>query len=190
MAKTQGQVRDERLDREQETRRRLALAQVRQYPDPVLRMRANEVEDFDEPLATLVERMAALMQDARGVGLAATQVGILQRVLVYQTAEEAPVTALVNPRIASMSDELETADEGCLSLGASSVIAPVARATRIAVDAVSPQGEPIALDAEGLEARVIQHEVDHLDGILTLDRTDDEHRRAALAQLRPQPALR
>ncbi|MBW3592326.1 MAG: peptide deformylase [Actinobacteria bacterium] len=166
------------------------MAQVRQYPDPVLRMRAHEVEEFDEPLATLVERMGALMRDARGVGLAATQVGILQRVLVYQLAEDAPATALVNPRIVSMSDERETADEGCLSLGASTVIAPVARATRVAVEAQSPSGEPLTLEAEGLEARVIQHEVDHLDGILTLDRTDDEHRRAALAQLRPQPALR
>ena len=81
------EVRNEQLEAEREARRQLALAQVRQYPDPVLRMRANEVEDFDEPLATLVERMAALMQDARGVGLAAKQVGILQRVLVYQTAE-------------------------------------------------------------------------------------------------------
>ena len=190
MSEVEGEVRDEQLDAEREARRQLALAQVRQYPDPVLRMRANEVEHFDEPLATLTERMGSLMQEARGVGLAATQIGILQRVFVYQGAEDAPVTALVNPRIVSMSDEQETGDEGCLSLGASTVIAPVARSVRISVEAVSPEGEPIAIEAEGLEARVIQHEVDHLDGVLTLDRTDAEHRRAVLAQLRPQPALR
>lgn len=190
MGEVEGEIRDEQLDAEREARRQLALAQVRQYPDPVLRMRANEVEEFDEPLATLVERMGALMRDSRGVGLAATQIGILQRVLVYQAAEDAPMTALVNPRVVSASDERETADEGCLSLGASTVVVPVARSTRISVEAVSPSGEPITIDAEGLEARVIQHEVDHLEGILTLDQTDDEHRRAALAKLRPQPALR
>jgi peptide deformylase len=190
VGEVEGEIRDEQLEGEREARRQLALAQVRQYPDPVLRMRANEVEEFDEPLATLVERMTALMRDARGVGLAATQVGILQRVLVYQPAEDAPVVALVNPRIASKSEERETADEGCLSLGASSVVTPVERATGVAVEAQTPAGEEITIDAEGLEARVIQHEVDHLEGILTLDRTDDEHRRAALAQLRPQPALR
>jgi peptide deformylase len=189
MGQIEGQVRDEKLDAEREARRRVALAQVRQYPDPVLRMRANDVEAFDEALARLVERMGRLMQEARGVGLAATQVGILQRVLVYQTAEDEPVTTLVNPRVVTRSDTTETADEGCLSLGASSVVVPVERATHISVEAQSPEGDSRTFDAEGLEARVIQHEIDHLDGILTLDRTDAEHRRGALGQLRRQPAL-
>ena len=183
----EGQVRDERLDAEREARRRAALMQVRQYPDRILRLRANEVEQFDEALRELVERMGRLMAEARGVGLAAPQVGLLQRVLVYQTSEEDPVTALVNPRIVASSDERETADEGCLSLGASSVVVPVERARALTVEASSPQGEPVRVEAEGLEARVIQHEVDHLAGVLTIDSTDDASRRAALAQLRPEP---
>ena len=186
MAEVEGQIRDEQLDAEREARRQLALAQVRQYPDPVLRMRAKEVEEFDEPLGTLVERMTALMRDARGVGLAATQVGILQRVLVYQIAEDAPATALVNPRIVTTGDEWESADEGCLSLGASTVIVPVERATQISIEAVSPSGEPVSVGAEGLEARVIQHEVDHLDGVLFIDHLPEETRKDALKQLREQ----
>ena len=189
MGEVEGQVRDERLDAEREARRRAALVQVRQYPDPVLRMRANEVAEFDDALAKLVERMGRLMQEARGVGLAAPQVGILQRVLVYQVAEEEPVVALVNPRVVEASEERVTQDEGCLSLGASTVVVPVERSQTIAVEASSPDGEPRRVEAEGLEARVIQHEVDHLDGVLTIDRTTQDDRRAALAQLRPQPIL-
>lgn len=189
MAEVEGQVRDEKLDPEREARRRIALAQVRQYPDPVLRLPAKEVVDFDDVLRKLVDRMRNLMQEARGVGLAAPQIGILQRVLVYQPAEEAPLAALVNPRIVATGEERETADEGCLSLGAATVVVPVERATTLALEAVSPVGEPLRIDAEGLEARVIQHELDHLDGVLTLDRTTPEARRRALAELRPQPVL-
>ena len=189
MGDVEGQVRDEQLDAEREARRRLALAQVRQYPDPALRMRANEVDAFDDALRALVERMGRLMQEARGVGLAAPQIGILQRVLVFQTAEEDPVVALVNPRLVSSSGERETADEGCLSLGAASVVVPVERPVAVTVEATSPAGEPVRLDAEGLEARVIQHELDHLDGVLTIDRAAPEDRRRALADLRPQPVL-
>ena len=189
MSEVEGQVRDEKLDAEREARRRLALAQVRQYPDPVLRMAAREVDMFDEALAALVERMGRLMQEARGVGLAAPQVGIAQRVLVYQTDEETPLVTLVNPRIVAGSDERESADEGCLSLGAAAVIVPVERPTAVTVEAVSPAGENVRVEAEGLEARVIQHEVDHLDGVLTLDRTTAEAKRRALAELRPQAVL-
>ena len=189
MGEIEGEVRDEKLDAEREARRRVALAQVRQYPDPVLRMEANEVEAFDEGLRALVDRMGRLMQEARGVGLAAPQLGLLQRVLVYQTAEEAPVVALVNPRLVEASEERETADEGCLSLGAAGVVAPVERALSIVVEATSPVGDPVRVEAEGLEARVIQHELDHLDGILTIDRTTPEERRRALAELRPQLVL-
>jgi len=189
VSEVEGQVRDEKLDAEREARRRLALAQVRQYPDPVLRMAAREVDMFDEALAALVERMGRLMQEARGVGLAAPQVGIAQRVLVYQTDEETPLVTLVNPRIVAGSDERESADEGCLSLGAAAVIVPVERPTAVTVEAVSPAGENVRVEAEGLEARVIQHEVDHLDGVLTLDRTTAEEKRRALAELRPQAVL-
>ncbi len=189
MADIEGQVRDEQLDPEREARRRVALAQIRQYPDPALRLRAGEVDDFDDALRALVDRMGRLMQEARGVGLAAPQIGILRRVLVYQTAEDEPVVALVNPRLVSSSDERESAEEGCLSLGAASVVVPVERPHRISVDAVSPGGEPVWIDAEELEARVIQHELDHLDGVLTIDRTTPDARRQALGELRPQPVL-
>src|ERR671933_2151666 len=113
-----GQVVEEERDAEREARRRIALAQVRQYPDPVLRMRANEVADYDEALSSLVERMGVLMQEAAGVGLAAPQIGILRRVFVYQAGEEEPVVALVNPEIVERSEEAEAGDQGCLSLRA------------------------------------------------------------------------
>jgi peptide deformylase len=189
MGEVEGQIRSEELDAERETRRRAALSLVRQYPDPVLRMKANKVDDFDESVTGLVERMTLLMEEARGVGLAAPQLGVLRRILVYRTADEEPVVALVNPRVVSTGDEVEAADEGCLSLGAATVVVEVERPTAVTVEASSPAGEPISVEAEGLVARVIQHELDHLDGVLTIDRTTPEQRRAALGQLRPQPVL-
>jgi peptide deformylase len=189
MGEVEGQIRSEELDAEHEARRRAALALVRQYPDPVLRMRANEVADFDDSVTSLVERMTALMEEARGVGLAAPQLGVLRRVLVYRTAEEDPVVALVNPRVVETGEETETSEEGCLSLGAATVVVEVERATTVTVEGSSPEGEPLRVEAEGLQARVIQHELDHLDGVLTIDRTSPEERKEALAQLRPQPVL-
>jgi peptide deformylase len=189
MGEVEGQVRNEELDAEREARRRLALAQVRQYPDPVLRMKANDVDEIDDSVTGLVERMKGLMSEARGVGLAAPQLGILRRVLVYQSGEEEPFVALVNPRVVETGGEQIADDEGCLSLGAATVIVEVERATTIVVEATSPEGEELRLEAEGLEARVIQHELDHLDGILIIDRTSPEQRREALAKLRPQPLL-
>ncbi len=189
MADVEGQVRDEQLDPEREARRRRALTQVRQYPDPVLRLRAREVEDFDDVLVRLAERMGALMEEARGVGLAAPQIGLSQRLLVYRTGEDEPLVALANPEIVEESDERETADEGCLSLGMASVVVPVERPVAVVVEGRTPAGEELRIDAEGLEARVLQHEIDHLDGVLTLERTTDEGRRRALAELRLQPVL-
>jgi peptide deformylase len=189
VGEVEGQVRSEELDAERDARRRAALAQIRQYPDPVLRMRANEVDAAGEAVPELVERMTKLMQEARGVGLAAPQVGVLRRVLVYQTSDEDPVVALVNPRLTGTSEEQETLDEGCLSLGAASVIVPVPRPATVTVEATTPDGEPVTIEAEGLEARVIQHELDHLDGVLIIDRTGLAERRTALGQLRPQPLL-
>jgi peptide deformylase len=189
MGEVEGQIRSEELDAEREARRRAALSLIRQYPDPVLRMKANEVGDLDESVTGLVERMTLLMDEARGVGLAAPQLGVLRRILVYRKAEEEPVVALVNPRVVSTGEEVEAADEGCLSLGAATVVVEVERPTALKIEASSPEGEPISIEAEGLEARVIQHELDHLDGVLIIDRTTSEQRRAALAQLRPQPVL-
>jgi len=189
VGEVEGQVRSEELDAERDARRRAALAQIRQYPDPALRMQALEVDEADEAVPDLVERMTRLMQEARGVGLAAPQVGVLRRVLIYQTDDEEPVVALVNPRLTGSSEERESVDEGCLSLGAATVVVPVERPVTVTVEATTPEGETVTVEAEGLEARVIQHELDHLDGVLILDRTTPEERRSALGQLRPQPIL-
>ena len=147
------------------------------------------VEEIDDSVTGLVERMKGLMPEARGVGLAAPQLGILRRVLVYQAGEEEPFMALVNPRVVETGGEQVADDEGCLSLGAATVIVEVERPSTIVVEATSPEGEELRIEAEGLEARVIQHELDHLDGVLIIDRTSPEQRREALAKLRPQPVL-
>ncbi|MFL6069173.1 MAG: peptide deformylase, partial [Gaiellaceae bacterium] len=183
----EGQVIEEtELDAETAARRQLALAQIRQYGDPVLRMRAHDVSSFDDDLARLVTRMRLLMQDARGVGLAATQVGILQRVFVFQRGED-DVIAVVNPVLSELSDERVTEDEGCLSL--QGVTMPVERHLRLTLEGQDPDGKALRLELEGHPARVVQHETDHLDGILILDRTDDASRKNALAVLRPRPIL-
>ena len=181
-----GQVRKEELDPQARALRRLALAQIRQYGDPALRMTAREVDRFDEDLERLAERMIALMRDASGVGLAATQVGILQRVFVIEAEDEEP-RALVNPRIVERGAETAVDDEGCLSL--QGVLVPVERHHVVTVEALDLHGVPLRLSFEGLPARVVQHELDHLDGTLIIDRTDPESRRGALAELRPKPVL-
>ena len=188
MAREAGEIRDEQLDPEQEARRLSALAQIRQYGDPVLRMKAREVESFDDDLRRLAERMQRVMVDAHGVGLAGNQVGVLQRVLVLQTSTEEEPRALVNPHIVDSSAETATSDEGCLSL--LGVLVPVERAVRVRLEARDVKGKPVRLELGDLAARVAQHEIDHLDGVLILDRTAPESRRAALALLRPEPALR
>jgi peptide deformylase len=184
---THTETRDEPLDAERAARRRLALAQIRQYPDPVLRMRAHEVEEFDEDLRRLAERMILLMKDASGVGLAGNQAGVLRRIVVMQPDLEQDAFAIVNPVVAEQGGERESDEEGCLSLFG--VLAPVERSTTLRVEGQGIDGEPVSLQLEGLAARVAQHELDHLDGILILDRTTKEARREALARLRPQPVL-
>ena len=176
------EVRNEELDAERQARRRVALAQVRQYPDPVLRMRANDVEDFDDDLRQLAERMTSLMREAIGVGLAANQVGVLKRMFVFQpTAEDEP-RAMVNPEIVERSDESEPDDEGCLSM--QGVLVPVERNLRVTIEARDLDGAEVRLELEGMSARVVQHELDHLDGTLIIDRTTPDGRREALAVLR------
>ena len=172
-------------DLEREARRLLALSRVRQYGDTVLRMKAREVESFDDDLERLVERMTSLMHEANGVGLAATQVGVLRRLFVFTADGEDRV--LINPRITKSSKESEVDDEGCLSLR--EVLVPVERPTSVTIEGVDTKGEPVTLELDPPAARVVQHELDHLDGVLIIDRTDDESRRAALARLRPQPVL-
>ena len=174
---------DEELERQ--ARRLVALSRIRQYPDPVLRMKAREVEAFDDDLARLVERMTALMHDANGVGLAATQVGVLQRVFVF--VEDGEDRVLVNPVLTKSSRDTETDDEGCLSLR--DVLVPVERPKAVTIEGLDLAGEHVAYELELPSARIVQHELDPLDGILIIDRTDDASRRAALATLRPQPVL-
>ena len=184
----QGEVLEEKLDPEREARRRLALAQVRQYPDPVLRMRANEVESFDDDLRRLVRRLQDLMEDANGVGLAGTQVGTLQRVFVFRPEgeDEAP-RALVNPVLTATSEVTIGDTEGCLSM--QGVTIPVERPVKVTIEGKDENGEDVRLELEERDARVVQHELDHLDGILILDRTTPEARREALGILRPEPLL-
>jgi peptide deformylase len=170
------------LDPEVAERRRRALAQVRQYGDPVLRASARPVDVFDDELRSEVARMGALMNDSLGIGLAATQVGILHRLLVYRVEPDAPVNALVNPVIEFSSDDEEWAEEGCLSLPA--VHVEVERAVFVRVRAMDEHGDDVVVEASGLEARVIQHEVDHLDGVLILDRAPKDQRKEAMRALR------
>jgi peptide deformylase len=173
----------EGIDPEALERRSEALSHVVKYGDPVLRSAASPVTDFDDELEREGERMIALMRDAIGVGLAATQLGTLRRMLVLQVGSEAEPTVLVNPEIEWRSEEeLATAEEGCLSLPG--VIVDVERPLYVRARAVDVHGEPLSIEASGLEARVIQHEVDHLDGILMLDRAEREQKRAALRALR------
>ena len=163
----------------------LRLSRIRQYGDSVLRMKAREVDSFDADLERLAERMTELMHEANGVGLAATQVGVLRRLFVF--SDEGEDRVLVNPTITTSSRDNEIDDEGCLSLR--EVLVPVERATSVTIEGLDAKGEPVRLELELPTSRVVQHEVDHLDGVLIIDRTDDESRRAALAKLRPQPVL-
>jgi peptide deformylase len=170
------------LDPETIARRDAALRHVRKFGDPVLRASAVRVERFDAHLQEEIERMGELMHDALGVGLAATQLGVLHRVLVYRAGPEDPVTALVNPVLEWASDETEIGEEGCLSLPG--VHVDVERPAQIRVRAQEATGEERELEAEGFPARVIQHEMDHLDGILILDRISREARRDAMRAMR------
>jgi peptide deformylase len=171
-----------KLDPEVVERRRQALQHVRQFGDPVLKTRALEVDNFDDELRIQVARMAALMDDALGVGLAATQVGVLNRVLVYRVEQDSPTNAVINPVIEWSSDDTEVFEEGCLSLP--SVHVDVERPIHVRVTAQDVEGEPIVIEASGLEARVLQHEIDHLDGVLILDRISRGARKDAMRAMR------
>jgi peptide deformylase len=178
--------REPELDPEAVARRSAALAHVRKFGDPVLRTRARPVTKIDEALRSEIGRMGELMNDAMGVGLAATQVGVLHRLLVYRVLPEAPLAALINPEIDWAGDEQEIAEEGCLSLPA--VHVDVERPVHVRVRASNEHGDRITIEASGLEARVIQHEIDHLDGVLILDRTSRDQRKEAMRALREAQA--
>jgi peptide deformylase len=172
----------ETLDPETRARREAALRFVRKHGDPVLRTRAREVEAFDDGLVEEVHRMGRIMHDALGIGLAAPQLGVMHRVLVYRVEQDAPVAALVNPVLEWASKEEEPMDEGCLSLPG--VLVEVDRPVHVRVSGRNEYGEDVLVEASGLEARVIQHEMDHLDGVLILDRTSRDQRKRAMRALR------
>jgi peptide deformylase len=182
-----GEDAEARAEAEADVRRRFALSQVRQYGDPALRLKAHDVESFDDDLRRLVERMTMLMHDAQGVGLAATQVGVLRRLFVFEPDDQGPRT-VVNPVVSERDDVTVTDDEGCLSL--QGVRVPVERSTRIVLEGKDENGDDVRHELDAYGSRVALHELDHLDGVLIVDRTDDEHRKQALATLRPRAVLR
>jgi len=186
MAEIEGEVVEEQLDAERDARRRVALAQIRQYPDIALKMEARPVEEFDDDLRRLVERMKQLMTEANGIGLAATQVGVLQRLFVFHKAED-DIVALANPEIVEQSEETTVDDEGCLSI--QGVLLPVERPESIVITGRDEHGAEVRYELEEPYSRVALHESDHLDGVLILDRTTPEARREALAALRPRIVL-
>jgi peptide deformylase len=171
-----------RLDPEVEARRLAAMSFIRKLGDPVLKSSATPVDHFDDALRSQVQRMAGIMNDAIGVGLAAPQLGVSQRLLVYRVGPDAPVIALANPEIAWRSDDSETFEEGCLSIPGIQV--DVERPVHVRVQARDEEGGERVVEASGLEARVIQHEMDHLDGVLILERTTREQRREAMRAVR------
>jgi peptide deformylase len=175
---------EDKLDPEIRARRAAALRHVRKYGDPVLRSRALEIDRFDDALRDEVRRMGRLMHDAYGIGLAATQVGVMHRLLVYRTELEGAIAALVNPVLEWASKDKETSEEGCLSLPGVGV--EVERPVHVRVRAQDEHGQPLLVEASGLEARVIQHEMDHLDGVLILDRCSRDQRKQAMRALREQ----
>jgi peptide deformylase len=182
---TQTQERDteeRRLELELVERREAALAQVVKFGDPVLKSKASPVTNFGPDLRAEVERMYEIMRDGLGVGLAATQLGTLRRLLVFQAGPDGEPSALVNPEIEWLSEESAVAEEGCLSLPR--VTMDVERPLYARFSGRGLEGAPVVLEAAGLEARVLQHEIDHLDGVLILDRTSRDQRKAALRALR------
>jgi peptide deformylase len=171
-----------RLDPEVAARRAAAMTFIRRYGDPVLKSRATPVSQFDDALRSQVQRMGGLMNDAMGVGLAAPQIGISQRLLVYRVGQDAPLVALVNPEIEWTGKEEEVFEEGCLSIPGIQVDVP--RKIHVRVRAKDEDGQERIVEASGLEARVIQHEMDHLDGVLMLDRTSRDQKKEAMRALR------
>ena len=176
--------RDRIRERERREHHAMAMRLVRQYPDPALRVPATQIADVDDDVRGLVERMADIMRRSHGVGLAAPQIGVLRRVFVYRAGADDPVRAIINPEIAVRSEEMEVDTEGCLSLLGGELQVPVERHSRVRVAGLDAAGNPVDHDAEGFEARVIQHEIDHLDGVLIFDRAADGERREALRELR------
>lgn len=147
----------------------MAVREIRMLGDPVLRRKADPVEAVDDEVRRLIDDMLETMYDADGVGLAAPQVGDSRRIIVVDTREgDVEPFGLINPEIIEMGEERERGEEGCLSIPGLREL--VDRSTRVVVEGLDREGNPVRIEAEGLLARVLQHEVDHLDGVLFLDR--------------------
>jgi len=159
---------------------------VRQFPDAALRTPASPVGDVDDDVRRLLQRMTDVMETSHGVGLAAPQIGVMRRMLVYRAGADDGIQALINPRLLDRSEETEVDSEGCLSLLGGELSVQVERHARVRVTGLNGDGEEVEYDAEGFEARVIQHEIDHLDGVLIVDRVEGDERKNALRELRLQ----
>ncbi len=157
----------------------MAIQPIRLFGDPVLRQRADEVVDFDKELRRLVEDLTDTMLEAPGAGLAAPQIGVGLRVFTWNV--EGEVGHLVNP-VLDLSEEAQDGSEGCLSIPGLSI--DCRRALRVLAKGFDVHGEPVTIDGSDLLARAIQHETDHLDGVLFVDRLDAEHRKVAMKMIR------
>ena len=158
----------------------MAILPIRMFGDPALRQRAQEVERVTDVHQRLIEDMYETMREAPGVGLAGPQVGVMERIFVWEVGEEHG--AVINPVIVKASEEQEEGEEGCLSVPG--IYYPVTRPATVTVEGLDENGDPVCLDAEGLLARVCQHETDHLDGVLFIDRLSEDLRKEALTTLR------
>jgi peptide deformylase len=170
------------LDHQTRTRRDAALSHILRYGDPALRAPARPVERFDGTLEAEVERMSGLLEDALGAGLAATQLGVMHRVFVYRSEPDDPIEVLVNPVVEWASEATEADEEGCLSIPG--IWVQVQRPVQVRMRGFDARGRERTVEGEGMAARVLQHELDHLDGVLMLDRISKEERREAMRQLR------
>lgn len=170
-------------------RRREALRQVRQWGDPALKTVAKPVDEVDADLVGEARRLITIMDAALGAGLAATQVGIMRRYFVYREGDEelGAATALVNPELQWASEETDVHHEGCLSLAG--VWVPVERPLSVHVTGLDLSGREQRIEASGPLARRLQHEMDHLDGVLMIDRTTKDQKKAALRALREGRAM-
>jgi peptide deformylase len=157
----------------------MSVKPIRIFGDPVLRTPAAPVETFDKELRQLVADLTSTMLDAPGVGLAAPQIGVSLRVFTYWVDDE--LGHLINPDL-DLSDELQDGEEGCLSLPGLSY--DTKRALRVVAKGMNMHGEPVVIEGSDLLARCVQHETDHLDGILFIDRLDPETRKAAMREIR------
>ncbi len=179
-----GEVEVEASAAERRAHHDVARRLVRQYPDSVLRIPANPVGEIDDEVKRLASRMLAIMVDSHGVGLAAPQIGVLRRLLVFRRKADDEMVVLVDPVLSELSDETETDTEGCLSLMGGDLLVPVERSVSLIATGRDLEGEELSIEAQGMEARILQHEVDHLDGVLIIDRAAKDDRRAAMRELR------